>query len=51
MDDMIADMVAEYGFPVSFGAPIGHVDHNVPLIHGAEARLSVNSASTVLTIL
>lgn len=46
METMIADMVAEYGYPVSFGAPIGHVDHNVPLLNGAEATLTVTEGVT-----
>lgn len=42
MESMIADMVSPYGFPVVFNAPIGHVDHNIPLIESAEVTLIVN---------
>ncbi|MDE6269778.1 MAG: LD-carboxypeptidase [Muribaculaceae bacterium] len=41
MEQMIADMVAPYGYPVAFNAPIGHVDHNVPVIQSAEVVLDV----------
>lgn len=41
METMIRDMVAPYGYPVAFGAPIGHVDHNVPVIEGAHVTLRV----------
>jgi len=41
MERMIADMVAPYDYPVAFGAPIGHVDHNVPVIQSATVTLDV----------
>lgn len=41
MEAMIAEMTAPYGYPVAFGAPIGHVDSNTPIIHGATATLTV----------
>lgn len=41
---MIRDMTASYGYPVAFNAPIGHVDHNLPLIESAEVTLKVNSS-------
>lgn len=41
MEDMIADMVAPYGYPVAFSAPIGHVDHNIPVIENARVTLKV----------
>ena len=39
---MIADMVAPYSFPVAFNVPIGHVQHNVPIIEGAQVTLKVS---------
>lgn len=48
MEAMIYDMTADYGYPVSFGAPVGHVDHNVPLLHGAVATLSVGDGMSRL---
>lgn len=41
MEHMIADMVAPYSYPVAFGAPIGHVDHNIPVIEQARVTLKV----------
>ena len=46
MNDMIADMVAPYSFPVAFNVPIGHVQHNVPVIEGAQVTLKVTTGDT-----
>lgn len=43
MEDMIYDMVAPYAYPVAFNVPIGHVDHNIPLIEGAKVTLKVTT--------
>lgn len=43
MEDMIHAMVAPYSYPVAFNAPIGHVDHNIPVIEGARVTLKVTS--------
>lgn len=48
MEDMIYDLVKEYDYPVLFNAPIGHVDHNIPLIYSSEARLEVNPSGAHL---
>ena len=45
MEDMIHDMVATYDYPVAFNVPVGHVDHNIPLIESAKVTLKVTSAS------
>ena len=42
METMIRDAVRDYDFPVAFGAPIGHVDHNIPLIESAKVTLKVS---------
>lgn len=42
MEEMIAQMVEPYKIPVAFDAPVGHVDHNVPLIEGATVTLKVS---------
>ena len=42
MEAMIHDMTAEYDYPVAFNAPIGHVDHNVPLVESAKVTLKVS---------
>lgn len=39
--ELIADAVAEYEYPVCFNFPVGHVDNNVPLLIGAEAKFVV----------
>lgn len=49
MEAMIQRMVAPYDYPVAFGAPIGHVHHNIPLICGAGATLTVTPAATRIT--
>ena len=41
MYDMVQRMVADYDFPVVYNFPVGHVDHNLPIIEGAHARLVV----------
>ena len=43
MEDMIADMVSPYRYPVAFDVPVGHVEHNVPLIENAEVTLKVTT--------
>lgn len=44
MYDMIRDMTSAYSYPIAFNAPIGHVDHNIPLIESANVTLKVGSA-------
>ncbi len=51
MYDMIRDMLADCGVPVAFGAPVGHVDRNVPLPFGAMAELKVTDGGVTLTTL
>ena len=48
MEDMIADMVKDYQYPVSFNAPIGHVDYNMPVIENATVTLNVSPGKTLL---
>lgn len=43
METMIRDMVSPYSYPVAFNAPVGHVDHNIPMIEGAHATLKVTT--------
>lgn len=47
VEDMIAALLRRYGItgiPVMFGAPIGHVEGNVPVIEGAEVELTVDGS-------
>lgn len=46
MEEMIWDMVAPYSFPVAFNVPIGHVDHNIPVIENATVTLKVTATPT-----
>lgn len=48
MDQMVARMVAPYSFPVAFKAPIGHVDGNLPWLHGSLATLAVTPTTSSL---
>lgn len=48
MEEMIRDCVAPYGYPVMFHAPVGHVDHNVPLVEGAQVRLTVGAETSTI---
>ncbi len=48
MHSMIADMLAQCPCPVAFDAPIGHVDHNMPLLSGAPVSLDVNRSTVAL---
>lgn len=51
MEEMISRMVAPFDFPVAYNFPIGHVDHNVPMICSSTVRLEVTAdSSTLLTI-
>lgn len=49
-EDMIHEMVGEYSYPVAFGVPVGHVDHNIPLIESATAVLDVSADGATLTL-
>lgn len=45
---LIHNIVKRHNIPVCFGFPVGHCDDNVPLVEGAECRLTVNADGTVL---
>ena len=40
-EEIISEAVAEYGYPVCFGFPAGHIRDNRPLIFGREVELNV----------
>ena len=46
--NLIHNIVKKYNIPVCFGFPVGHRDENVPLIEGAECRLTVAEDKTTL---
>ncbi len=41
MYTMIHNLVKDYDYPIAFNFPVGHVDHNLPIIEGAKAKLIV----------
>ena len=49
MEEMISRIVADYSYPVAYGIPVGHVDHNVPLVCSSLVRLEVTRNSAVIT--
>ena len=48
-EEIIAEAVSEYGFPVLFGFPAGHQTENHPLILGREVILDVGREAGSLT--
>lgn len=53
MEEMIHARLLDWGLegiPVAFGVPVGHTDHNLAIIEGSQARLSVNSGEVTLTM-
>jgi muramoyltetrapeptide carboxypeptidase len=41
--EMIYDLTSPYGYPVSFGFPVGHTDDNTPLILGMNYELRIKN--------
>jgi muramoyltetrapeptide carboxypeptidase len=41
-EEIIAEAVSEFNFPVFFGFPSGHIQNNYPLILGSEVTLNVS---------
>ncbi len=46
--ELIYNIIKEYGIPVCFNFPVGHCNHNLPLIEGGEVTLSVTEAGVDL---
>lgn len=46
---MVADAVADYDFPVSFGLSSGHIDENFPLLMGANIILDVTEEESEIS--
>ncbi|MDE5628998.1 MAG: LD-carboxypeptidase [Muribaculaceae bacterium] len=42
MESMIRTMTAGHNYPIAFNVPVGHVDHNIPLIESAKITLKVS---------
>lgn len=51
MYDMIRQITSGIDMPVAFNAPIGHIRENMPLLHGADARLAVGDAGVSISYL
>lgn len=49
MEGMIARITADYTYPVTFGAPIGHVDHNIPMLCSSTVTLEVTPSGSILS--
>lgn len=47
-EEIIADAVSDYDYPVCFNFPTGHVHTNLPLIFGKKAQLNVTSKTVKL---
>ncbi len=41
VEEIIFDLVKEYGYPVATGFPAGHIDDNMALIFGKQVSLQV----------
>ena len=50
-EEIVADAVKSYKYPVLFGFPAGHLKENMPLIMGREAVLDVNAGGSALTFM
>ena len=48
MYEMVSDMVSEYGYPVAFNFPVGHVNYNLPLVEGAKVRFCVSNEQVTI---
>ncbi len=49
MEQMIDRITEGYDYPIAYGAAIGHVDHNIPMLCGSEATLTVTPSGATLT--
>lgn len=48
-EEIIADAVSEYKFPLAFGFPSGHIDDNNPIVFGMKVTFQVNEEYTIIT--
>ena len=47
-EEIIARVTEEYGYPVCYGFPAGHIEENMALRLGTEATLAVTEKQCVL---
>lgn len=50
-EEIIADTIKEYHYPVCFNFPAGHIDRNLAIYFGKKAKLSVNHDGVTLNYL
>jgi muramoyltetrapeptide carboxypeptidase len=48
IEEMFAEAVKNYSYPVCFNFPAGHVDHNLPLLLGKTVTLKVSPEKVLL---
>jgi muramoyltetrapeptide carboxypeptidase len=48
-EEIIAEAVHSYSFPLAFGIPAGHIANNFPLILGRKAQIVVNENGTKIS--
>jgi len=42
LEEIIWSAVEEYNYPVAFNFPVGHIDYNLPIIHGTKIKMTVS---------
>jgi muramoyltetrapeptide carboxypeptidase len=47
VEEVIAEAVAEYDYPVCFGFPAGHFDDNRAVLFGQKAKLEITAEKSV----
>ena len=47
VEEVIAEAVAEYDYPVCFGFPAGHFDDNRTVLFGQKAKLEITAEKSV----
>jgi muramoyltetrapeptide carboxypeptidase len=47
-EEIIAEAVKEYDFPVYFGFPAGHIPRNLPFVMGDKVKLQITSSSFLM---
>lgn len=46
-EEIILDAIKEYDYPVCFGFPAGHLEHNNPLVLGRKVKLTIGEKVTL----
>jgi muramoyltetrapeptide carboxypeptidase len=48
MVELVKEVAGEYGYPIAFDFPAGHIDNNYTLVFGREATLTVEKNKVIL---